>query len=497
MFAARRGSARQQLLPPPGEGRRAASCARRSTGRSSRRARALPRCGDVDAYVADTAARAASRSCRSSSTPPGFYAEGGERTPGDPASAATRPGDDGALRRARSCAATARTAASGASTRPARACRSGPGRCGTSRTSRSTGAASPTPRPTCACCAASARAIHGADPKAEVVTGGLPDSRLGIPFEEYVRELYAAGAQGTVRHPRHPPLRRQRRRRAAAPSSARATPARRARRRRRPDLGHRARLGQRRARAARSRSARRRRRRASARSFAELLPSSARAAACAGSSTSTGRTPRRTPAARTSGACTPGCWTSRAARSRAELPTPSRLQNSGQRTGVLSDSMRMTELLDAPLSPRRPLGGAISCGCSARPRRRTARPSCAPLPDGARRHRARPRAPTPATFTGADRAPDRRRRASHGVEFIPEHAERRAGARRRVVTEADVEHGLPVRRRDVRRRHGEPDRRAPAPHRPLLQRDPPRAEARRAWRASRRTTCRAGTTSSR
>src|SRR3954451_18625393 len=40
-------------------------------------------------------------------------------------------------------------------------------------------------------------AIHDADPKAEVVTGGIPDSRLGIPFEEYVRRLYAAGAKGS------------------------------------------------------------------------------------------------------------------------------------------------------------------------------------------------------------------------------------------------------------------------------------------------------------
>jgi hypothetical protein len=42
---------------------------------------------------------------------------------------------------------------------------------------------------------AAADAIHGADPGAEVVAAGLPDSNNGMPFEEYLDGLYAAGAQ--------------------------------------------------------------------------------------------------------------------------------------------------------------------------------------------------------------------------------------------------------------------------------------------------------------
>lgn len=40
-------------------------------------------------------------------------------------------------------------------------------------------------------------AIHSVDPRGEVVTAGLPESRLGVPLLTYVRELYAAGARGT------------------------------------------------------------------------------------------------------------------------------------------------------------------------------------------------------------------------------------------------------------------------------------------------------------
>lgn len=43
---------------------------------------------------------------------------------------------------------------------------------------------------------AGARAIHDADPGAEVVTAGLPNSRLGVPFLSYLRQMYRAGARG-------------------------------------------------------------------------------------------------------------------------------------------------------------------------------------------------------------------------------------------------------------------------------------------------------------
>jgi hypothetical protein len=42
---------------------------------------------------------------------------------------------------------------------------------------------------------AAAAALHAADPSAEVIAAGMPDSDNGVPFEEYVAGLYAAGAQ--------------------------------------------------------------------------------------------------------------------------------------------------------------------------------------------------------------------------------------------------------------------------------------------------------------
>ena len=41
------------------------------------------------------------------------------------------------------------------------------------------------------------RAIHGADPKAEVVSAGIPNSREGIPFTTWVSRFFAAGGRGT------------------------------------------------------------------------------------------------------------------------------------------------------------------------------------------------------------------------------------------------------------------------------------------------------------
>lgn len=43
---------------------------------------------------------------------------------------------------------------------------------------------------------ATAGAIRRLDPSAEVVSAGLPQSRLGIPFARYLRGMYAAGARG-------------------------------------------------------------------------------------------------------------------------------------------------------------------------------------------------------------------------------------------------------------------------------------------------------------
>jgi hypothetical protein len=44
---------------------------------------------------------------------------------------------------------------------------------------------------------AGAAAIHAADPSAEVVAGGLPNSNLGVPFLEFLERMYAAGAKGS------------------------------------------------------------------------------------------------------------------------------------------------------------------------------------------------------------------------------------------------------------------------------------------------------------
>lgn len=44
---------------------------------------------------------------------------------------------------------------------------------------------------------ASAKAIRAVDPKAEIVTGGIPKSKLGIPLKDYVALMGRAGAKGT------------------------------------------------------------------------------------------------------------------------------------------------------------------------------------------------------------------------------------------------------------------------------------------------------------
>ena len=44
---------------------------------------------------------------------------------------------------------------------------------------------------------AGAAAIRAADPSAEVVAGGLPNSNLGVPFLQYLERMYEAGAKGS------------------------------------------------------------------------------------------------------------------------------------------------------------------------------------------------------------------------------------------------------------------------------------------------------------
>jgi hypothetical protein len=41
-----------------------------------------------------------------------------------------------------------------------------------------------------------ARSIRHLDPRADVVTAGIPNSRLGIPFDQFVEGMYKAGARG-------------------------------------------------------------------------------------------------------------------------------------------------------------------------------------------------------------------------------------------------------------------------------------------------------------
>jgi hypothetical protein len=43
---------------------------------------------------------------------------------------------------------------------------------------------------------AAGRAIKRVDPGAEIVSAGLAESRLGVPFDRYLRGMYAAGARG-------------------------------------------------------------------------------------------------------------------------------------------------------------------------------------------------------------------------------------------------------------------------------------------------------------
>ncbi len=66
------------------------------------------------------------------------------------------------------------------------------------------------------------RAIKSVDPGAEIVTAGLPESRIGIPFEQFVTGMYDAGAKGAFDTLAIHPFARDQRGALAAVKAARA-----------------------------------------------------------------------------------------------------------------------------------------------------------------------------------------------------------------------------------------------------------------------------------
>ena len=93
---------------------------------------------------------------------------------------------------ARSWAATAHAAPCGPRTRGSPGGRSATGRSGTSTTSSNGGRGSRTRPGSCGCCAPRARRSGGADPRARIVLGGLPN----FSWRELAR-IYRAGGRGT------------------------------------------------------------------------------------------------------------------------------------------------------------------------------------------------------------------------------------------------------------------------------------------------------------
>ena len=191
-----------------------------------------------------------------------------------------------------------------ARTRTCRRTRSGPGRSGTSRTCPSTGRAGPDPRQYVELLASVSKAIKRADPSAAVVSAGLSESSRGMPFDDFVDGMFEAGRRRLPRRIRAPRLRARRaglgRRGRACARAAHGAGLEGA------DLGHRDRLGERRAGEPFHRRARGQAERIRAALDALFTPPRM-SSACTGSSTSTGETPRCTRAGRTSSACTPGC----------------------------------------------------------------------------------------------------------------------------------------------------------------------------------------------
>ena len=97
-----------------------------------------------------------------------------------------------------SCGATARAATSGPMSPRCHGCRSAHGRSGTSPACPSTGARRPDAAEYARLLRVTAAAIRRVDPGAEIVSAGIPESRLGVPFSEYVNDMYDAGAGPTV-----------------------------------------------------------------------------------------------------------------------------------------------------------------------------------------------------------------------------------------------------------------------------------------------------------
>ena len=106
-------------------------------------------------------------------------------------------------------------------------------------------------------------AIKQVDPGAQIVTAGLPDSKLSgaVPLKRFIDQMYRAGARGTSTRSRSTPTRGTSASRTASSVGPQADE--RAPRPRRPDLDHGVRLGRPRAAAPVSSSARRARRRGS------------------------------------------------------------------------------------------------------------------------------------------------------------------------------------------------------------------------------------------
>ena len=172
-----------------------ACCARRSTGRTSSAAPNRFHFARYDALMAAAAQRGL-RVLPVLFNPPGFHSAGPPRPsprgtfpprhPGDLGAFAKvvvrRYGPDGELL-ARAPRAASRT-------------RSARGRSGTSRACPCTGRPGPDPKAYTRVLAATAKAIRGVDPGATIVSAGIPQSRIGVPFARYVEGMYRAGAKG-------------------------------------------------------------------------------------------------------------------------------------------------------------------------------------------------------------------------------------------------------------------------------------------------------------
>ena len=112
-------------------------------------------------------------------------------------------------------AATGRAEASGERSPSCRRCRFAPGRSGTSRACPSTGPSGPDAAEYVAAAARPpAQAIKRRRPRRGDSQRGMPESRLGVPFAQYVRGMYEPGATGAFDTLAINPFAGERRRRA-------------------------------------------------------------------------------------------------------------------------------------------------------------------------------------------------------------------------------------------------------------------------------------------